>query len=214
MKSNKKQIDKIEEALIAAYREQEDLQFPSDWRQRVMKDIHSMARPTPAPIGEPAKTRAPRRILYMAAGALATIVVWLVLANLDYYDPWITLKPVITIVEYRAEYLLEAGDEDSGLRNLQATVIQEGKEIKVLSHTFKPAEGFLGSKGATKKVEVSLVLDAEALNLRDGPATLKIATRDLSWRNSFQGRLTVLKKEIYINTKRSPRDRTRSPRSD
>ena len=214
MKSNQKQIDKIEEALIAAYREQEDLQFPSDWRQQLMKDIHSMAKPAPAPIREPAKTRAPRRLLYMAAGALATIAVWLILANLDWYDPWITLKPVVTVVEYRTEFLLEAGDVDSGLRNLQATVIQEGKEIEVLSRSFQAPEGFFGSKGATQKVEIPLVLDAKTLNLIEGPATLMIKARDLSSRNLFQGRLTVVKKEIYINRKSSPRDRMRSPGSD
>ena len=49
MKSSKKHLDKIEAALIAAYRKQEDLQFPADWRQQLMQDISSMAGPTAFP---------------------------------------------------------------------------------------------------------------------------------------------------------------------
>ena len=47
MKSSKEQIDKIEKTLIAAYRRQEDLQFPPDWRQQVMQDMRRWLGPLP-----------------------------------------------------------------------------------------------------------------------------------------------------------------------
>ena len=74
MKSSKAQIDKIEKTLIAAYRNQEDLQFPPDWRQHVMQDISSMAGPTTFPQAKKMRTMIPRRIGVLAGAAVATVV--------------------------------------------------------------------------------------------------------------------------------------------
>ena len=41
-----------------------------------------------------------------------------------------------------------------------------------------------------------------------------VAARDTSSRNWFQGRVTVLKREIYINLKKPRRDRMSSPESE
>ncbi|MGO9177504.1 MAG: pilus assembly protein TadG-related protein [Desulfobaccales bacterium] len=79
MKSTKKKIDKIAAALIAAHRKQEDVPLPPGWRHQLMANIRSIARPGPAATGRWTETAKPRRILYRAAGALATAVVGLVL---------------------------------------------------------------------------------------------------------------------------------------
>lgn len=79
MKSTKKQIDKIAATLIAAHRTQEDKPFSPGWRHQLMASIRSIAGPGPAATGRLTETAKPRRILYMAAGALATAVVGLVL---------------------------------------------------------------------------------------------------------------------------------------
>ncbi|MDP2045486.1 MAG: hypothetical protein Q8L00_04655, partial [Deltaproteobacteria bacterium] len=128
MKSSKEQIDKIETTLIAAHRRPEELQFPPDWRQRVMQDIQARDGATVAQPEVKIATKAPRRILSWAAAGLAVIVGWLILANLDRYDPWITLKPDLANLESQGAFRLEAGDQDSGLRHVKVTVIQ--KEMK------------------------------------------------------------------------------------
>ncbi len=205
MKSSKKHLDKIEEALIAAYRKQEDLQFPPDWRQQVMKDISSMAGPTAFPLEKKTRTMIPRKIGALAAVAVAAVVGWLILANLDRYDPWITLKPDLADLESHAAFWLEAGDVDSGLRHVKVTVIQKEVEIEVLSRNLEPPGGIWDTKGeATKKVDFPLTLDAQALGLQEGKATLVITARDLSWRNGFKGRITTMKKEMVIYYKKSP----------
>ena len=107
----------------------------------------------------------------MAAGALTVIVAGLILANLDWYDPYISLSPAITVVEQRAEYFLAAGDVDSGLRNVKVTVVQDGKETEVLSEAFKEPTGLWGSGEAVKKMETPVILDARNLHLQQGPAT-------------------------------------------
>jgi hypothetical protein len=205
MKSSKKHLDKIEEALIAAYRKQEDLQFPPDWRQQVMQDISSMAGPTAFPQEKKVWTMIPRRIGALAAVAVAAVVGWLILANLDRYDPWITLKPDLANLESHTAFWLEAGDVDSGLRHVKVTVIQKEMTIEVLSKNLEPPGGIWDTQGdAIKKVDFPLALDAQALGLQEGQATLVITARDLSWRNGFKGRITTMKKEMVIYYKKSP----------
>ncbi len=205
MKSSKEQIDKIEKTLIAAYRRPEEVQFPPEWREQVMQDINSLAGPTFFPQEKKSRTMIPRRISALAAAGLAVIVGWLILANLDWYDPWITLKPDLADLESHAAFWLEAGDIDSGLRNVKVTVIQKEMEIEVLSKNLEPAGGIWGTQGdAVKKVDFPLVLDAQALGLQQGKATIVVTVRDLSWRNGFKGRITTLKKEMVIYYKKSP----------
>ncbi|PIU52337.1 MAG: hypothetical protein COS90_12005 [Deltaproteobacteria bacterium CG07_land_8_20_14_0_80_60_11] len=205
MKSSKKPLDKIEAALIAAYRKQEELQFPPDWRQQVMQDISSMAGPTAFPQEKKVRTMIPRRIGALAAVAVAAVVGWLILANLDRYDPWITLKPDLADLESHAAFWLEAGDVDSGLRHVKVTVIQKEMKIEVLSRNLEPPGGIWHTTGdAVKKVDFPLALDAQALGLQEGQATLVITARDLSWRNWFRGRSTTMKKEMVIYYKKSP----------
>ncbi len=199
------QIDKIEATLIAAHRRQEDIQLPPDWRQQVMQDIQAQDGATVAQPEVKIATKAPRRILSWAAAGLAVILGWLIVANLDRYDPWITLKPDLTALESHAAFWLEAGDVDSGLRRVKVTVIQREVEIEVVSHNLEPPGGFWSSTGDTiKKVDFPLVLDAQTLGLQAGKATLVITARDLSWRNGFKGRITTLKKEIVIYYQKSP----------
>ena len=205
MKSSKEQIDKIEETLIAAYRKQEDLKLPPDWRQQVMQDIVSLARPTAVPPEKKIKTIFPRRTRALAAVALAAIAGWLILTNLDWYDPWISLKPDLVVVESHTAYWLEAGDRDSGVRNVQVTVVQKEVKVKVLSHSPKPSGRIWGiTDGGVKKVEIPLVIDAQALGLQEGTATLLITAHDLSWRNGFQGRCTTLVRKLVITRGKSP----------
>jgi hypothetical protein len=52
-------------------------------------------------------------------------------------------------------------------------------------------------------VDFPLTLDAQALGLQQGKATIVVTVRDLSWRNGFKGRATILKKEMVIY-KKSP----------
>ena len=106
MKATRKKVDKIAAALIAASRRPEEAPFPPGWRQQLMESIRSGGRPCLLPSEQMFERPRPRRLLHVAAGALAVIVVGLILANLDWYDPYISLSPAITIVEQRAEYFL------------------------------------------------------------------------------------------------------------
>ena len=205
MKSSKEQIDKIEKTLIAAYRRPEEVQFPPEWREQVMQDISSMAGPTTFPEEKKMWTMIPRRIGALAAVAVVAVVGWLILANLDWYDPWITLKPDLADLESHGAFRLAAGDQDSGLRHVKVTVIQKEMKIEVLSKNLEPPGGTWGGAGdAIKKVDFPLAVDGQALGLQEGKATIVVTVRDLSWRNWFKGRTTTMKKEMVVYYQKSP----------
>jgi hypothetical protein len=130
---------------------------------------------------------------------------WLIVANLDWYDPWITLKPDMTDLKSHAGFWLAAGDHDSGLRHVKVTVVQKEMTLEVLSKNLEPPEGIWGGTGdAVKKVDFPVELDAKALGLQQGKATIVVTVRDLSWRNGFKGRITTYKKEMVIHHQTSP----------
>ena len=205
MKSSKEQIDKIEKTLIAAYRRPEEVQFPPEWREQVMQDISSMAGPTTFPQEKQIWAMIPRRIGALAAVAVVAVVGWLILANLDWYDPWITLKPDLAGLQSHAAFRLAAGDQDSGLKHVRVTVIQKEMKVEVLSKDLEPPEGTWGGAGeAIKKVDFPLAVDGQALGLQEGKATIVVTVRDLSWRNWFKGRTTTMKKEMVVQYQKSP----------
>jgi hypothetical protein len=199
MKSSNKDIDKIEKALLAAHHQQEDLQFPPDWRQKVMQEIESLAEPASFPKEKKSKTIIFRGVGALAALSLAVIMGWLILANIDREDPWLSLKRDLTVLESHRGLWLEAGDEHSGLRNLTVAVVQEATRTEVFSKNFEPLGGGCYSPSdVVNKVKIPLVIEAEALGLQEGEAILVVMARDLSWGNWFQGRQTTLEKRFLV----------------
>ena len=88
---------------------------------------------------------------------------------------------------------------------MKATVIQKEVRAEVLSKNLEPPGGIWGTQGdAVKKVDFPLEVDAQALGLHEGKATIVVTVRDLSWRNGFKGRITTLKKEMVVYYKKSP----------
>jgi len=199
MKSSNKHIDQIEEALIAAHRRQEDPPLPPDWRQQVMQDIKSLTKPAAFPQEKKLKTILPKRMGAWAALSLAVVVGWLILTNLDWEDPWLSLKHEVAALESHHAFWLAAGDAHSGLRSLTVTVIQEEIRIEVLSKNFEePEKAWFSKDAVVNEIKIPLVIDTQALGLQEGEATIVVTARDLSWSNGFKGRQTTLKKKIVV----------------
>jgi hypothetical protein len=199
MKSSSKDIDRIEDALIAAHQRKEGLPFPPDWRQRVMQEIRSLAEASASPQEPERKTITPRRIAAWAALSLAVVVGLLILANKDWEDPYLCLKRDIVSLKSHAVLWLEAGDKDSGLRNLTVTILQGEQRIEVYSRNFQePGWTWFSKSEAVKKMIIPLVINTQDLGLQEGEATVIVTARDLSWSNGFKGRQTTLTKKISV----------------
>jgi hypothetical protein len=136
----------------------------------------------------------------MVRGALVASILWWILGNMDWYAPLINLKPELFTLSPRTEFILEASDQDSGLRDLRVIVIQSGQEKQVLTRTFPSSGSLFGSKGARiTKLEIPFVLDVRALGLKAGEARLVVQAHDYSWRNWFHGRQAKLSRDVNIN---------------
>jgi murein DD-endopeptidase MepM/ murein hydrolase activator NlpD len=118
---------------------------------------------------------------------------WLILGALDSDDPWLQVPDQVALVGPKTSFSLKARDQDSGLKEIKVTLNQEGQEKVVLSKTFPPG----GEPGA--EVEIPLTLEAKALGLKEGKATLTVTARDRSWRNAFQGRTTAVTREVEVD---------------
>jgi murein DD-endopeptidase MepM/ murein hydrolase activator NlpD len=129
----------------------------------------------------------------LALGGVA-LLVWLVLASLDWQNPWLEVSDQVAVVSPQSAFTLKAGDRESGLKEVRVTIRQAGQEKMVLSRTFPPG----GEGGST--VEIPVTVDPKALGLREGQATFNISARDRSWRNFFQGRGASLtwKTEVHL----------------
>jgi hypothetical protein len=200
MKTSDNRLDKVEETLIAAHRRQEDLQFPPEWRQQVLQDIKSLPKPAAVPQEKEGVFISFKKIRLVAALSLAVFMGWLILANMDWQDPWVYLKHDKTAHKSHAAFLLEAGDDHSGLRNLTVTVTQKEQKIEVLAKDFEPQGGPWYSKSdVVNKVNIPLMINPQELGLKEGELTIIIIARDLSWRNGFKGNEITHEKMIYIS---------------
>ena len=118
---------------------------------------------------------------------------WLILGSMDGDDPWLQVPDQVAFMGPKTSFSIRAKDQDSGLKEVNVTLTQEGQEKEVLRRGFPPG----GEPGA--EVEIPLTLEAKALGLKEGKATLTVTVRDRSWRNAFQGRTTTVTREVEVD---------------
>jgi murein DD-endopeptidase MepM/ murein hydrolase activator NlpD len=138
-------------------------------------------------------------LFYLLGGALAVLLLWQVLGSLDWNDPWLTVKPEARSVGARTNFLVEAGDQDAGIKKIRVAVHQAGQEKEVLARTFPSTWWVFSKETESGKIEVPFVLDAKALGLQEGKAALTVEVWDRSWRNYGQGRHASLTREVMVD---------------
>ena len=94
--------------------------------------------------------------------------------------------------------LVEVADPGAGLRDLRATLVHAGGEAPLTSRDFGgSAIPYLGPQNKSERVEIAI--DPKALGVASGDATLRLAARDLSWRNWTRGNETVVEIPVSID---------------
>ncbi len=131
--------------------------------------------------------------LWVIPLALAGLLLWWVVTSLDWDAPWVSLANQVEVLGAKTEIRVKAGDAKSGLREVRVTVSQEGQEKVVISRTFPPG----GEPGT--ETEIPVTVEAKALGLKEGKATLAVAVWDRSWRNRFKGRGQTLTREVVVD---------------
>jgi len=129
----------------------------------------------------------------LAAVAAAGVIaggVWLAL-RWEGEAPAITVLTEATAVGRATPWAFAAEDRKSGLREVRAWVRQGDTTVPVAGETF-------AARGTTRR-EYRVTLDARALGLADGPATLVVAAQDHSIKG-LRGNRSFLEVPVTVDT--------------
>jgi hypothetical protein len=137
------------------------------------------------------------------------IVVLLVLASGFGAVSWLRCegnRPIVTGPERlhlgRSDVpvVVDATDADSGVRSMELRIVQGEKKERV-ARIVRPGNlGLGGAKGEVERIEA--VLNAEALGLREGEATLFAKVEDWSWRRRLDGNAGWLEIPVTVDLTR------------
>lgn len=133
-------------------------------------------------------------LVLVAAVVLGVMMVW---PHLEGQDPELTIKPTPTYLGKVTVLDLSLKDAGSGLNSLKVTILQNGKEIKVLDKSY--ATGSLWAGSGPNEAEEKLEIKAQELGLVQGPATLVCQVRDRSFRGWFHGNLTEQQYQVTVD---------------
>jgi murein DD-endopeptidase MepM/ murein hydrolase activator NlpD len=136
-----------------------------------------------------------RSLIFFALLVLGLVAVflWLGWGRVDQAPPWVKLQPEWEVVGSKTTFTLEAGDQDSGLKEVRVTITQGNLEKVLLRRQFPPG----GAAG--EKMDLPFTLEPQALGLKEGKARISAKVRDRSWREWFQGRTASLSREVIID---------------
>jgi murein DD-endopeptidase MepM/ murein hydrolase activator NlpD len=113
--------------------------------------------------------------------------------------PQIALQSELAYLGSRAEIGIVATDRRSGIRGMEVTLIQGGKEAKLFEKNID-RQGYFSDSGP-ERLEIELEIDATSLGFAEGSADLVIVVRDFSFRNLLKGNLAVHSLPVVIDTK-------------
>ncbi len=93
---------------------------------------------------------------------------------------------------------IDISDSKSGLRQVWAAILKDGKETVLLDKSFPGANILMG--GAIREQTVEFQVEPKALGLKDGKAILRILARDYSWRRWGKGNQQYEEHDVFIDT--------------
>ena len=94
------------------------------------------------------------------------------------------------------EFTIHVTDRKSGIRRVQIVLKQQGRDAQLFDQLFE--------KNIPHRLDLPFKVDLRRHRISEGPATLCITARDMSWRGWFHGNKTELRFDTVIDT-RAPR---------
>jgi murein DD-endopeptidase MepM/ murein hydrolase activator NlpD len=123
---------------------------------------------------------------------------WFVSRVFEGECPGIQVDPLPAFLSKEQPFTVKVTDGKRGLRLLQVTVTQSGREHSVLKRTF-PFQGFFNCEGTHQHTE-SFTVDPRALNLAQGRAELHVQAFDQSRRGGGDGNQTQITHAMVVDT--------------
>jgi hypothetical protein len=112
--------------------------------------------------------------------------------------PLIDLQPLPEFISKNQEFTLTVSDKNRGLKKLDVSVSQEGREITVFDKVFS-FKGLFNSEG-DREFNTAFSIDPQKLNLAQGRADLQVRVWDCSRRRGGDGNLSLLQHKMVVDT--------------
>jgi len=109
--------------------------------------------------------------------------------------------PASLLIGSSGSVAFQIGDLGSGLREIRISVRQADSESFLFERSF-PGDLRTGGHAPGVPERFEIEIDSKALGLVHGDASLMVAVRDWSWRNSFRGNETALEIPLKIDLKK------------
>ena len=144
----------------------------------------------------------------MTARATTAIAVLVVLAaaiaialpRLERTPPDLRVPAEITLGAAGQTVVITLRDDDSGLRSFSARLLHGAGSRSLVNESF-PGGWLSGGASGSEERTIELNLDASALQVPDGAATLVVSARDWSWREGFRGNRSERSVPLTIDTR-------------
>ncbi len=139
--------------------------------------------------------------LFLAIGSIVVVLVflgWFLTTIFESEVPSITVQPLSEFLSKKQEFTLSALDLKRGLKQLQVTLKQGGREITVLEKKF-PFEGLFNAAGV-HRFDATFSVDPLALNLAQGRLDLVVSAWDYSKRKGGDGNLSLFEHKLVVDT--------------
>jgi murein DD-endopeptidase MepM/ murein hydrolase activator NlpD len=129
---------------------------------------------------------------------------------LERETPLVDISEELGLIGTYKEVTFTVTDQKSGLSHADVTLVQGAKQKKLNEKNFQ-REGYAPSAGPDQ-LQLKAVIDAKALNLKNGSAQLVVTARDFSYWNFLRGNKTERVYEFTLDTEAPKVNRMDSPR--
>jgi murein DD-endopeptidase MepM/ murein hydrolase activator NlpD len=112
--------------------------------------------------------------------------------------------PVVDLVNFNSYcgvstcFSIVVSDQHSGVRQLWAGLIADGRETVLVDETF-PAAGDSSKRG---RRQFEVCIEPDAIGISDGTGTLRLVATDYSWRRWFKGNRNYREEVVTIDTRK------------
>jgi murein DD-endopeptidase MepM/ murein hydrolase activator NlpD len=130
--------------------------------------------------------------------AAAASLIWVMVTKMEGEAPVVTMDLESGFIPASIEIPLIASDKKSGIRKVFASLVQDGREVVLANRIYD--ENSPEATNDFQSVMLTMEINAREKGLKEGPALLRIAAWDRSWRQGFSGNLGYLEKEIIIDS--------------
>jgi hypothetical protein len=142
-----------------------------------------------------------RTNLFLTMGSIVLalgLLGWFLSVIFEGEKPLIALRPLPEFISKDLVFDLTVSDKKSGLKKLDVSINQEGREITVFEKVF-PFEGLFNNKGI-REFDTEFSIDPQKLNLAQGRADLRVRVWDCSRRKGGDGNLSLFQHKMVVDT--------------